>query len=95
VRYFKKAQCKKVLEDLDGWIRRKLRCIKLKQCKRAHAIAKFLKSRGIKPRYAWQVAKSGKGWWRLAYTPQAHEAMSVVWSQEEGLKSLRSIYLSL
>ena len=84
-----------VLEGLDGWIRRKLRCIKLKHCKRAYAIAKFLKSRGIKPHYAWEIAQSGKGWWRLAYTPQAHEAMGVGWSQEEGLKSLRGIYLSL
>jgi cell division inhibitor SulA len=37
---------------------------------------------------AWLVSLSGKGWWRLACTPQAHEAMSINWFKREGLVSM-------
>ena len=33
--YFQYARCKSLLMNLDSWIRRKLRCYRLKQCKRA------------------------------------------------------------
>lgn len=31
------------------------------------------------------VAASGKGWYRLACTPQAHEAMNLAWFNDIGL----------
>src|SRR5688572_14667405 len=34
VTYFRHAACKTHLTELDGWIRRKLRCVRLKHCKR-------------------------------------------------------------
>ena len=92
VRYFRFAECKKALEDLDAWIRRKLRCIRLKQCKKSFAIAKLLISRGLEPWQAWILAGSGKGWWRLAGSPQAHRALSNAWFDEIGLKSLSFTY---
>ena len=39
VTYFRHAACKGALRGLDGWLRRKLRCVRLKQCKRAKATA--------------------------------------------------------
>ncbi len=35
VAYFRHAACKSHLQRMDEWIRRKLRCLRLKQCKRA------------------------------------------------------------
>ena len=35
VAYYRHAACKRHLIRMDGWIRRKLRCLRLKQCKRA------------------------------------------------------------
>lgn len=32
-----------------------------------------------------RLAVSGKGWWRLADTPQAHRAMSLSWFKQIGL----------
>ncbi|WP_394670735.1 group II intron maturase-specific domain-containing protein [Halosquirtibacter xylanolyticus] len=29
--YFRRANCKRLLRELDAWIRRKLRCYRLKQ----------------------------------------------------------------
>jgi RNA-directed DNA polymerase len=94
VRYFKIAQAKSLMRQLDERIRRRLRCYKLKQMKRARTIAKFLISRYIPEDRAWSTATSGKGPWRLAANCQMHRAMSNGWFELQGLKSLEKIYLS-
>jgi RNA-directed DNA polymerase len=48
-----------------------------KQCKRAIGIVRFLRACGVWPTAAWSVALSGKGWWRLANTPQHSAARAV------------------
>jgi RNA-directed DNA polymerase len=95
VTYFRYATCKNHLRQLDGWIRRKLRCVRLKQRKRPKSIADFLQSLGVPERRAWILALSGKGWWRKAGAPQAHEAMSTAWFKIQGLVSLSERYAEL
>jgi RNA-directed DNA polymerase len=95
VTYFRHASAKGHLQRLDEWIREKLRCFRLKQCKRAWAMANFLRQQGVVEWSAWVVALSGKGWWRLAHTPQAHGAMSIKWWEEMGLQSLLKRYVAL
>jgi RNA-directed DNA polymerase len=88
VTYYRHAQCQSTLRDLDGWLRRKLRCVRLKYCKRVKTIAAFLQDSGVPERRAWLLALSGKGWWRMAGSPQAAEAMSLAWFNTLGLLSL-------
>lgn len=95
VRYFRYVQYNGILYKLDEWLRRKLRCYKLKQLKRPKAIAKMLMQRGIAKSSAWKVASSGKGWWRLAVTPQAHRAMGIGWWKLNGLISFVEVSESL
>jgi len=95
VTYFRNAECKKHLQRLDGWIRRRLRCVRLKQRKRAKPIADFLKSLGVPEWRAWLLALSGKGWWCMAGSPQAAEAMTIQWFREQGLVSLTERYAAL
>ncbi len=92
VTYFRYAECRTHLSRLDGWIRRKLRCVRLKQRKRSKAIADFLQGLGVPEWRAWLLAGSGKGWWRLAGSPQAAEAMSLAWFREQGLVALTERY---
>lgn len=94
VRYFKLAQAKRIMMKLDERIRRRLRCYKLKQMKRAHTIAKFLISRYIPEHQSWAIASSGRGVWRLALSWQMHKAMGIEWFELQGLKSLEKIYSS-
>lgn len=93
--YFRYAECKSHLQRLDEWIRRKLRCVRLKQCKRTKTIADFLQSLDVPEWRAWILALSGKGWWRLAGSPQAHEAMNKGWFEEQGLVNLSQRYATL
>jgi RNA-directed DNA polymerase len=95
VTYFRYAACKRHLRRLDEWIRRELRCVRLKQRKRAKPIADFLQGLGVPEWNAWILALSGKGWWRKSGTPQAHQAMSVAWFRTQGLVSLSERYAEL
>ena len=70
VTYYRNAECSSILDRLDGWIRRRLRCFRLKQCKRAFAMAEFLRKQGVSEQKAWMLAGSGKGWWRNSNTPK-------------------------
>lgn len=88
VTYFRHAHCKTTLRNLDGWLRRKLRCVRLKQCKRARTIAAFLNEHGVPIERAWSLAATGKGWWRLAKCVPAHEAMPITWFDKIGLIQL-------
>lgn len=85
VTYFRNTRSQSMLRDLDGWLRRRLRCVRLKQCKRPASIAAFLQRSGVAPDAAWRVASSGKGWWRLSATEQVKHAMSNRWFDEAGL----------
>ena len=95
VTYFRYAACKSHLKRLDEWIRRKLRCVRLKQRKRAKPIADFLQGLGVPEWNAWILALSGKGWWRKSGTPQANQAMSIAWFRAQGLVSLSQRYAEL
>ena len=69
--------------------------VRLKQRKRAKPIADFLQRLGVPPWRAWILACSGKGWWRMAGSPQAAEAMTIRWFQELGLVRLTVRYAEL
>jgi RNA-directed DNA polymerase len=85
VAYFRYAKAKSVLSHLASWIRRKLRCVRLKQRKRAKSITAFLHGLGVPWDRCWTTASSGKGWWRMAHTPAAQEGMNNAWFKEQGL----------
>lgn len=95
VTYFRHAACRETLRHLESWIRRKLRCVRLKQRKRAKSIADFLHSLGVPKWRTWTTAACGKGWWRMALSPAAHEAMTPAWFTDQGLVSLTDRYLEL
>ena len=95
VTYFRHAACKGALVGLDEWLRRKLRCVRLKQCKRAKGIAAFLIECGVPRKRIRLLAGMGKGWWRRSGTPPANEAMTLQWFGRMGLVSLAAHYAAL
>lgn len=95
VTYFRLAACKGHLTDLDKWVRRKLRCVRLKQCKRTQALANFFRRGGVFENTSWATASSGKGWWRLAGSPAANQAMDQRWFNGLGLVNLVQKYATL
>lgn len=88
ISYFRLSANISVFNGLDSWIRRRLRCYRLKQRKRRYSVYKFLVELGVSVQNAWKLAKSSKGWWRLSLNPNIHTAMSNVWFDRSGLVSL-------
>ena len=86
--YFKLSVWLSMFRDLDAWIRRKLRCYKLKQKKRCYPIVKYLINLGIPVKQAWYIGGSSKGWWRLSHCPPVDRALNNEWFATEGLISL-------
>lgn len=76
------------LRDLDGWIRRKLRCYKLKQCGRKHTIYKLLRSLGIAEGKSWNAVMYAQGWWNMSSKVAVSHAMNLKWFAQQGLQSL-------
>jgi RNA-directed DNA polymerase len=95
VMYFRQAEARGRLQELDKWIRRKLRCVRLKQRKRVKPMADWLRSLCVPERRAWNLALSGKGWWRMAGSPPAAEAMTIQWFRDQGLLSLAERHATL
>lgn len=62
--YFGLARTRTVFEDLDGWIRHRLRALQLKHWKRGTTIYRELRARGMSSQGAAKVAGNGRRWWR-------------------------------
>lgn len=90
--YFRNAKMHRRLRNLEGWLRRRLRCYRLKQCKRAIGIARFLHRLGVPWNRCWTTAGSSKGWFRLSATHACHEGMNLKWFDKMGLYSLTANY---
>ncbi|WP_439412750.1 group II intron maturase-specific domain-containing protein [Enterobacter ludwigii] len=62
--YFRLSQSKRPLEELDGWVRHKLRCIVWRQWKQSSTRARNLARLGLNEAHARQSASNGRGpWW--------------------------------
>jgi group II intron reverse transcriptase/maturase len=90
--YFKHTMSKGLFRELDAWIRRKLRCFRIKQTKRTIGLVRFLKKQGVVTYQSWIIALSGVGWWRKSAAPQIHQAMSNFWFREQNLFNLSLNY---
>jgi group II intron reverse transcriptase/maturase len=95
LQYFKLAQMKTKLQQIEGWLRRRLKCFRLKQCKRAIGIVRFLRKLGVEKTLCWRTALSGKGWWRLSNSPALNIGMNNSWFLEQGFYSITDNYKQL
>jgi len=86
--YFKLTEIRKVLEELDGWIRHKLRCMLWRQWKRPYTRAKNLMKAGLKEERAWQSACNQRGPWWNSGTSHMNQAFPKYFFDRLGLVSL-------
>lgn len=57
--YFKGAKMKSKLENINSWLKRRLRCYRLKQCKRVIGIVRFLRKQKVVEKLCWKTALRG------------------------------------
>lgn len=64
--YFGFCETPSVLKELDGWIRRRLRCYLWKQWKKPRRRRRALEALGVEPKLAAHIGASGKGPWTIS-----------------------------
>jgi RNA-directed DNA polymerase len=88
VNYFRLAEVKGLFEELDQWIRRKLRGLLWRRWKRVKTRAKNLIDRGLDKQRAWKSATNGRGPWWNAGASHMNEAFPKQYFDELGLVTL-------
>jgi RNA-directed DNA polymerase len=88
VNYFRLSSVKRAFEELDEWLRRKLRCILWRQWKNPRTRARKLMERGIAKERAFTSAYNGRGPWWNAGAYHMNLAIPVKWLAQQGLMSL-------
>jgi RNA-directed DNA polymerase len=88
VNYFRLAEVRGIFEELDRWIRRKLRSILWRQMKRTYTRAKRLMKAGLEEKRAFRSAGNGRGPWWNAGASHMNEAFKNTYFDRLGLISL-------
>ena len=89
IAYFRLAEAKGVFEELDGWIRRRLRGLLWRRWKRPRTRALRLMQRGLDEDRAWVSAMNGHGPWWNAGASHMHDAFRAGFFRTLGLVSLQ------
>ena len=92
--YYRLANTPSVFEELDSWIRRRLRQMVWKRWKRGTTRYQNLVKMGI-PKWRAQGGAGGKSPWRMSNSPAIKEALSNARWRHAGLKSLKTRYEEL
>lgn len=85
--YFRLAENKKALEELDQWLRRKFRCILWRQWKKPRTRLRELVRRGIDRKRAKESAYNGRGPWWNAGASHMNQAVPTSALRSLGLAS--------
>ncbi len=92
--YYWQANTPSVYEELDRWIRRRLRQLVWKRWKRGTSRYQALRKLGVPPERAG-LGAVGTSPWHMSKSPVVHEALSNASWRQVGLKSIKGRYLEL
>jgi RNA-directed DNA polymerase len=86
--YFRKAEEKATFQDLDEWLRRRLRALQWRQWKTPATREKNLVRLGIPAPQAHRATRCGKGPWAMARSPAMKRALPAAELRRLGLVTL-------
>jgi RNA-directed DNA polymerase len=92
VNYFRIAKAKSRMEELDSWVRMRLRMGLWKQWKRPKTRWNNLKKLGINPGKAYEWANSRKGYCRIAHSAILHRALNNEYLVKQGYVGFTNHY---
>ena len=94
INYFKMADMKSWMRNIDEWLRRRIRMCYWKQWKKVSTKFKNLQKLGISKQKAWEFANTRKGYWRIAKSPILQRSITNARLEKAGLVSLLEIFTS-
>ena len=87
--YFRLSLQRRRMQTLDGWVRRRLRCLLWRQWKRPWTRRRKMVALGISPERAWKSSVNGRGAWWNAGASHLKQALPNAYLQAAGLVSIR------
>ena len=90
--YFRLAEVRSVFEELDQWLRRRLRCILWRHWKKPRTRLRRLIARGLDPERAKRSAYNGRGPWWNAGASHMNQAVPTRYFTQLGLVSLVQLH---
>lgn len=84
--YYGRTECRSQLQELDGWVRRRLRCYHWRAWQRSRRRYRILRRHGVPARQAWQVVHYGP--WRASRSQALSRVLPNAYFQSLGLYSL-------
>jgi RNA-directed DNA polymerase len=93
--YYRLADTPSVFQELDEWLRHRLRQLLWKRWKRPKTRYRELVARGVPAISAREASGSGKGPWRLSASPPVHQALNNAYWRTQGLMSFSDRYQQL
>lgn len=86
--YFSLTQSRRPIEELDAWIRRRLRCLVWRQWKRPKTRESKMRAHGLEAPRAWKSSVNGRGPWWNAGAKHMIAALPPKYFTQLGLVSL-------
>lgn len=95
VSYFKLADMRSTLKELDEWVRRRIRLCYWKQWKKIKTKYDNLVKLGVTNWKAWEYANTRKGYWRISNSPILATTLTNKYLREQGFITLTERYLQV
>ena len=91
--YFGISDYYRPIPELDGWLRRRVRMCYWKQWRRVRTRVRHLLALGTSRKHAILTALSRKAYWHLARTLATQTGMTNQWLADQGLLSIRDLWM--
>jgi RNA-directed DNA polymerase len=95
INYYKLADMKGLMSEMDKWTRRRMRMVTWKRWKRVRTRFYWLKKLGVSKRKAWEWANTRKGYWRIAGSYILDKTLTNELFQRAKYPSFLEYYLSV
>ena len=89
--YFRLAETPSELAKVDSWIRRRLRLLRVIQCKHGPTLYRVLRARGLPQRAAASAARHCRRWWSTAGHPATQTAFPASYFDGLGIPRLSAL----
>lgn len=89
--YFRLSETSGKFAELDGWIRRRLRMVRLKQWKNGKLIYRELRLAGVSSNAAGSVAACNRSWWKMSGTSVLNIALPNSYFAKLGVPRLAEV----
>jgi RNA-directed DNA polymerase len=90
--YFGISQYYRAVQDIDSWLRRRIRMCYWKRWRKIGTKIRNLRALGIPEKFAVMIGASSKSYWHLAKAYATNAGMSNEWLEQQGLCNIKHLW---